>query len=319
MTQRTHAAESEVPADAVERARLRTGYARRLGLSAEAEAALRRGEHAAFEDLVAAHVAAIPFENARVIRGARIRTDALGAVRRIVDDGAGGVCYELNGALAWLLGEIGLCPRLWAAEVRRGDPPPRGSDSSEERWGIPAGHGCLEVPRPGGALLVDVGFGGEGIVGRMVGAGHRVTSPTGRLYRVSGPVPGLEAFAPGAAWHSTSPDSRFTGSLVVSVTGRDATRTLVGSPGPGRIRGGGGGDRAGAGGVQGDGIGSRAFVFSSLVTSRGGDREERRLTREQAARFARTELGFAEELPSHAVSADASSSAPEPGPVHLHG
>lgn len=57
--------------------------------------------------LHAAHVRAVPFENASVIFGEPIELDEAAFVRKLGVEGRGGFCYELNGAFAALLREIG--------------------------------------------------------------------------------------------------------------------------------------------------------------------------------------------------------------------
>ena len=66
---------------------------------------------------------------------------------KIVDRGRGGWCYELNGAFAWLLGELGFRVKQLGATVLLERPDP-----------MERGHLALEVTldRP---YLVDVGFG----------------------------------------------------------------------------------------------------------------------------------------------------------------
>lgn len=274
-----------------ERQRLRSAYLARLGLDDADLAGVRAGDEAALERLVVAHVAAVPFENARVIAGEVIRTDRLAAVRRIVDEGGGGLCYELNGGLAWLLEALGRPVRLWAAAVLQGEP------GADERWGIDGGHAFVETTTPAGPMLLDVGFGGEGITGSLPEPGDRVTTATGRVYRAQGPVDDLGAFAAAAAWHSTSPDAKFTRSLVVSRASADATRTLAGAPADdGRMH---------------------ELAFTAIVTRADGSRERRALAHAEAEAFARAELGFAAPVPARRSPVDAATAAPVPAPAHL--
>jgi len=77
-------------------------YLRRLGLQAPIATdldGLRR--------LQRAHLEAIPFENSSVLRGEPIVLEEPPLVRKVVDEGRGGFCFELNGAFAWLLGVLG--------------------------------------------------------------------------------------------------------------------------------------------------------------------------------------------------------------------
>lgn len=99
------------------------------------------------ERLQRAHLTRVPFENLHVFARRKVRTDVDWSVPKIVERGRGGWCYELNGAFAWLLGELGFRVKQLGATVllERSDPMARG-------------HLALEVTleRP---YLVDVGFG----------------------------------------------------------------------------------------------------------------------------------------------------------------
>ena len=99
------------------------------------------------ERLQRAHLTRVPFENLDVFARRRVRTDIDWSVPKIVERGRGGWCYELNGAFAWLLGELGFEVKQLGATVllKRPDPMERG-------------HLALEV-RLGRPYLVDVGFG----------------------------------------------------------------------------------------------------------------------------------------------------------------
>lgn len=116
-------------------------YLKRIGLKSPIEADL-----ANLERLQRAHLTAIPFENLDVFARRGVGTSNDWTVTKVVDRGRGGWCFELNGAFAALLTEIGYEVRRLAATVLYG------SVSS-----IPT-HLTLEVglDRP---YLVDVGFG----------------------------------------------------------------------------------------------------------------------------------------------------------------
>lgn len=98
------------------------------------------------EALQRAHMTAVPFENLDVYRGASVDTDVERSLRKIVEDGRGGWCFELNGAFAALLEALGFAvTRLGAAVLLAGP-----TDIVD--------HLCLEV-RLSEPYLVDVGFG----------------------------------------------------------------------------------------------------------------------------------------------------------------
>jgi N-hydroxyarylamine O-acetyltransferase len=98
------------------------------------------------ERLQRAHLTRVPFDNLDVFAGREVRTDIGWSVPKIVDRGRGGWCYELNGAFAWLLSELGFPVRQLGATVLL------------TPGGMECGHLALEVAleRP---YLVDVGFG----------------------------------------------------------------------------------------------------------------------------------------------------------------
>jgi N-hydroxyarylamine O-acetyltransferase len=117
------------------------GYLTRLGLERRPEVTidgLRR--------LMDVHLRSIPFENLDVYFQRGIGVDPTAAARKIVEGGRGGWCFELNGAFALLLAELGFDVRLLGAAVLL-DGPNRTVD-----------HMTLEVTleQP---YLVDVGFG----------------------------------------------------------------------------------------------------------------------------------------------------------------
>jgi arylamine N-acetyltransferase len=118
-------------------------YLRRLGFRAAPAANLD-----GLRQLQRAHLEAVPFENSAVLRGQAILLEQSRLVRKVVDDGRGGFCFELNGAFAWLLGDLGfdvsLLPgRFW----------------SDAGLGPVNEHLALRVTLDGVAWLVDVGAG----------------------------------------------------------------------------------------------------------------------------------------------------------------
>jgi len=96
-----------------------------------------------------AHLRAIPFENASILRGESIPLDLASLVDKILVRGRGGFCYELNGLFAALLEDLGFEVKLRGARTYSG----------EDGLGPPLDHLCLEVPIDGQTWLADVGFG----------------------------------------------------------------------------------------------------------------------------------------------------------------
>jgi len=95
-----------------------------------------------------AHLETVPFENLDISLGRPIVLDEDALVRKVVEENRGGFCYELNGALAALLREMGFRVTLLSARTRHQD----GSPAPE------FDHLTLRVDldQP---WLVDVGFG----------------------------------------------------------------------------------------------------------------------------------------------------------------
>ncbi|KUO22317.1 arylamine N-acetyltransferase family protein [Streptomyces dysideae] len=229
--------------------------------SAEVDAYLRRlgVEHPAWptvdvlRELQLHHLQTVPFENLSIHLGEEIVLEEKRLLDKVVGARRGGFCYELNGAFAALLTALGFDVTLLAARVY-GD---------GGLLGIPYDHLALRVRTvDGGEWLADVGFGahshyplafearGEqvdpGGVFRVVEAGPDAAGVRGGYdavgaadldvirdgepqYRLERRARVLGDFVAGAWWHSTSPASHFTRSLVCSrVTEEGGRVTLSG-------------------------------------------------------------------------------------------
>lgn len=68
-----------------------------------------------------AHLLSVPFENLDIGLKRRIVCDAEASIRKIVEQGRGGFCYELNGAFAELLAQLGFRVTLLSARVVKRD------------------------------------------------------------------------------------------------------------------------------------------------------------------------------------------------------
>jgi N-hydroxyarylamine O-acetyltransferase len=99
-----------------------------------------------------AHMLTVPFENLDISLGRTIVCDESSFLRKIIERHRGGFCYELNGAFAWLLRELGFKVTLLSARVPRAD----GSASPEfDHLTLRVDLGAdIEDP-----WLADVGFG----------------------------------------------------------------------------------------------------------------------------------------------------------------
>lgn len=99
-------------------------------------------------DIHRAHLFNITYENLDIHRGLSLPLDEEYFYRKIVENGRGGWCYEMNGLLAWALREMGFPVTLLAGTVNRAI---SGADAE-------GNHLCLlvELDQP---YLADVGFG----------------------------------------------------------------------------------------------------------------------------------------------------------------
>lgn len=116
-------------------------YLARIGFDAP-----RAVDLATLERLQRAHLTTVPFENLDVYYHRGVHTDSASSVRKIVERKRGGWCFELNGAFAALLEELGFTvTRLGAVVLLEGD------DGQASHLTL-----RVDLDRP---YLVDVGFG----------------------------------------------------------------------------------------------------------------------------------------------------------------
>jgi N-hydroxyarylamine O-acetyltransferase len=112
-----------------------------------------------------AHVLAVPFENLDGYRGVPVSLEPADLFAKIVTAQRGGYCFELNGLFSLLLEAMGFEVTRLIARVRYGAKPP-----------YPRSHQVLLVTVSGEPWLVDVGFGGNGLLEPMpLEAGAEVT------------------------------------------------------------------------------------------------------------------------------------------------
>ncbi|MFF0157756.1 arylamine N-acetyltransferase [Streptomyces sp. NPDC005263] len=189
------------------------------------------------------HLQTVPFENLSVHLGEEIVLAEKRLLDKVVGARRGGFCYELNGAFGSLLTALGFDVSLLAARVH-GD---------EGRLGIPYDHLALRVRAVDGSeWLADVGFGAHSHYPLAFEAREEQEDPGGRFRIVEAPQRGggnaadldvvvdgraqyrletrprvLGDFVAGAWWHSTSPASHFTQSLVCSRVTEDGGRITL--------------------------------------------------------------------------------------------
>ncbi len=212
-------------------------YLSRLGLARPAAPTLD-----ALVALQLAHLRRIPFENLDIRLGRPIRLDHDILVRKVLADGRGGYCYELNGLFALLLASLGYAVSLVSARVAK-----KGGGFTEEFDHLALLVTSPLVPEP---LLVDVGFGDafleplalSGDTCRIEGAkGVGIASgDNGDWAYVEDHGNGWEAqyvftttprqladFEPRNQWQQTSPESHFTQKGVASLVTESGRVTLT--------------------------------------------------------------------------------------------
>jgi N-hydroxyarylamine O-acetyltransferase len=186
-----------------------------------------------------AHMVAVPFENLDIAMGRPIVCEEAAIIAKIVTRGRGGFCYELNGAFAALLRELGFRVTLLSARVPRED----GSDGPQ------FDHLTLRVDLDE-PWLADVGFGDSFLEPLRLRTG--IEQPQGRrTFRIIDSDNSLhvEVREPGGTWtqeylftliprqlrdfaemchyHQTSPESPFTRKRVCSRATADGRITLT--------------------------------------------------------------------------------------------
>jgi N-hydroxyarylamine O-acetyltransferase len=94
------------------------------------------------------HLLHIPYENLDIHLGRRLTLDEETIFEKIVNQGRGGWCFEMNGLFAWVLRQFGFSVTMLSSTVNR----PKNGDSAEGNHLILR----VDIDRP---YLVDVGFG----------------------------------------------------------------------------------------------------------------------------------------------------------------
>jgi N-hydroxyarylamine O-acetyltransferase len=119
-------------------------YLQRIGLNGRPPVSL-----AGLRAVHRAHLLAIPYENLDVQLRRPVTIERPAIYKKIVEQGRGGWCYEMNGLLGWALDELGFNVTRATGSVMR----EMFGDSTN------ANHLVLRVELPEGLYLADVGFG----------------------------------------------------------------------------------------------------------------------------------------------------------------
>lgn len=110
-------------------------------------------------DLMTAHVQAVPFENIDVLLGRPIRLEPDALFDKMVTRQRGGYCFEQNGLFLLVLQQLGFAVRPMSARVRLGQP--------DRQRVTQRTHLLLEVRLQGGKWLVDVGVGSASLTSAL--------------------------------------------------------------------------------------------------------------------------------------------------------
>jgi N-hydroxyarylamine O-acetyltransferase len=185
-----------------------------------------------------AHLYTVPFENLDISLGRQITCEEARFLHKIVDLGRGGFCYELNGAFAALLRDLGFRVTLLSGRVARED----GSASPEfDHLAL-----LVDLDEP---WLADVGFGDsfleplrlkteiekEQLSGRfrivpvgdvMIVQRQLAGQPWKSQYQFTLKPYRLEDFEGRCQFQQTSPDSHFTRQRVCTLRIPDGRITL---------------------------------------------------------------------------------------------
>ena len=192
-----------------------------------------------------AHLLTVPFENLDIHAGRPIILDDASLYAKIVGRRRGGICYELNGAFAWLLRSLGFDVTIVAANVHAG----------VGAWTPDFDHMALVVAIGDKRYLVDVGFGDSCRVpldlaeqGRqsdgvqeyaMVSDGGRYTLLKANLadpelplqpsFRFDLAPRAFDEFVPRCHFHQTSQESHFRRKTICSRASAEGRITFTGT------------------------------------------------------------------------------------------
>lgn len=120
-----------------------TAYLQHIGYTEQVSVSLQT-----LNGLQRAHLLRVPFENLDIHLGRTINPEH--SYRKVVEQGRGGFCYELNYLFYQLLSALGFDAQLLSARVY---------NSGTQQYGAEFDHMAVLVKLPEGNFLADVGFG----------------------------------------------------------------------------------------------------------------------------------------------------------------
>jgi len=210
-------------------------YLRRLGFDAPPAPTLET-----LRQLQLRHTGVFPFENLTTLSGEPVLIDLPSIEQKVLHDGRGGYCYELNNLFLALLQDLGFDARAISGRVVMGQP--------EGAWTART-HRLSLVIINDVRYITDVGFGGMVPTAPLLLDTHAEQSTPHEPYRIDLHVDGFTLranvagewramyifdlqrqedidFAVGNWYVSTHPESSFVRQLMVARTGEGWRRTL---------------------------------------------------------------------------------------------
>ena len=219
-----------------------------------------------------AHLYSVPFENLSIHWGEPIQLDDEALFEKIVTRRRGGFCYELNGLFAALLRALGFDVAMLSAGVGRatGDYSPDFDHMAlrvnlEDRWLADVGFGDsfrepLRLDERGEQMEGDLAYRIEETGdGRLVLSRREEGGPWKPQYRFGLEPHVFADYAEMCHFHQTSPQSHFTQNRICSLATPDGRVTLSGM---------------------------------KLITTRGGEKQERELDEKEYAEALREIFGI---------------------------
>ncbi|MCY7751343.1 arylamine N-acetyltransferase family protein [Bacillus inaquosorum] len=130
-------------------------------------------DHVSFVDLplfLKSMAYRFPFENRAVLANENYKVTKEELWRRLVKEQHGGLCYDLNGFLYFVLREAGFHVKLIRGTVYAGQ---------QEEWALEGTHAAVFLSAEKGDYIVDIGFGINLALQPIPLSGETVQSPVG--------------------------------------------------------------------------------------------------------------------------------------------
>ena len=210
-------------------------YLRRISYSGEPRPTLDT-----LSQLQRSHLLTVPFENLDIHIGRKIIID--NSNQKIVEEGRGGFCYELNSAFCWLLDEIGFKTKIVSARVYNMESKSFGQEfdhlailvSLDRDYLVDVGFGEFAMSPIAlingfihhdsrGDLIIEEFMDGNIVVNKII-ANEKVPE-----YIFTTQPRSLDEFSDMCEYHQVSMESHFTQKIIVSLPVDDGRKTISGN------------------------------------------------------------------------------------------